>query len=80
MGNKVNALTVEIDLSHKRLTEIPIKPLKDFQQLHEVDLSHNEIASIPQAIAKDIPETPKFCDNLQVLELHYKYETVDISP
>jgi hypothetical protein len=78
MGNKVTALTVEINLSNKHLTEIPIKPLKDFLQLRAVNLSYNQIASIPEVIAKDIPETPKFCDNLQVLELQHKYETVYI--
>jgi Leucine-rich repeat (LRR) protein len=71
MGNKVAALTIELNLSNKHLEEIPMKPLKDFIQLRVVKLSHNEIVSIPQAIAKDIPETPRFCDNLEVLDLHH---------
>lgn len=73
MGNKVTPLSTEISLNNKSLNEIPSnKQLQDFLQLKTILLNHNSITVIPPSVSKQIQETPKFCDNLQSLELSHK--------
>jgi Leucine-rich repeat (LRR) protein len=69
MGNKVTALSSEIDISGKQLIDLPTeKEVKDFVRLKSVNLNQNEFRRIPLIISAGLGTKPAICETLTSLD------------